>query len=101
MKDLRLDRLDVIHAGDATFPLADKIRAVALADLAVLARAGRAATPRSSSCAPRQLASAPEDPRFYFGDRVTGFVHALFRGIRGEASASFEGESPGKTGPSS
>lgn len=32
-------------------------------------------------------------PRFYFGDRVTGFVHALFGGIRGEASASFEGES--------
>jgi opacity protein-like surface antigen len=29
-------------------------------------------------------------PRFYFGDRVTGFVHALFGGIRGDANASFE-----------
>ena len=32
-------------------------------------------------------------PRFYFGDRVTGFVHALFGGIRGKASISFAGES--------
>lgn len=31
MNDLRLDRLDVIHAGDMTFPLAEKIRAVSLA----------------------------------------------------------------------
>lgn len=31
--DLRLDRLDVIHAGDHSFPLADKVRAVALKDL--------------------------------------------------------------------
>ena len=30
MKDLRLDRLDVIHAGEHTFPMADRIRAVAL-----------------------------------------------------------------------
>lgn len=28
---LRLDRLDVIHAGPTTFPLAGKVRAVALA----------------------------------------------------------------------
>ncbi len=38
MKDLRLDHLDVIHAGDATFPLADKMRAVALTDWAAVAR---------------------------------------------------------------
>ena len=31
-------------------------------------------------------------PRLYFGDRVTGFVHALFGGIRAEASVSFLGE---------
>jgi hypothetical protein len=31
LEDLALDRLDVIHAGDATFPLAERIRAVALA----------------------------------------------------------------------
>jgi predicted AAA+ superfamily ATPase len=30
MRDLSLERLDVIHAGDHTFPLADKIRAVPL-----------------------------------------------------------------------
>lgn len=30
LKDLRLDRLDVIHAGAQTFPLAERIRAVAL-----------------------------------------------------------------------
>jgi predicted AAA+ superfamily ATPase len=30
LKDLRLDRLDVIHAGDSTFPLAPRIRAVAM-----------------------------------------------------------------------
>jgi hypothetical protein len=29
LSDLRLHRLDVIHAGDATFPLADRVRAVA------------------------------------------------------------------------
>jgi len=29
LKDLRLQRLDVIHAGDDTFPMAPKIRAVA------------------------------------------------------------------------
>ena len=33
IKDLRLERLDVIHAGEVTFPLADKIRAVALAQI--------------------------------------------------------------------
>ena len=31
LADLGLDRLDVVHAGDATFPLAERIRAVALA----------------------------------------------------------------------
>jgi hypothetical protein len=30
LEDLDLDRLDVIHAADATFPLAERIRAVAL-----------------------------------------------------------------------
>lgn len=30
LADLRLERLDVIHAGDQTFPLADTVRAVAL-----------------------------------------------------------------------
>ena len=30
LADLRLDRLDVVHAGAATFPLAAKVRAVAL-----------------------------------------------------------------------
>jgi hypothetical protein len=29
MADLRLDRLDVVHAGDQTFPMAEGIRAVA------------------------------------------------------------------------
>ena len=29
MTDLGLDRLDVVHAGDATFPLAPNVRAVA------------------------------------------------------------------------
>ena len=33
IKDLRLDRLDVIHAGRDTFALAPKVRAVALADV--------------------------------------------------------------------
>lgn len=33
MDDLRLDRLDVIHAGDHTFPLADGVRAVAFSRL--------------------------------------------------------------------
>jgi hypothetical protein len=31
LEDLRLDRLDVIHAGDHTFPLAERIRALGLA----------------------------------------------------------------------
>ncbi len=43
MKDLLLDHLDVIHAGDATFPMTDKIRAVALMDLPMVSRASRAA----------------------------------------------------------
>jgi predicted AAA+ superfamily ATPase len=30
LTDLRLERLDVVHAGDQTFPLADAVRAVAL-----------------------------------------------------------------------
>jgi len=33
IKDLKLSRLDVIHAGDRTFPLAPRIRAVALSRL--------------------------------------------------------------------
>lgn len=33
LADLALDRLDVVHAGPASFPLADRIRAVAAADL--------------------------------------------------------------------
>jgi len=33
IEDLRLDRLDVIHAGRDTFALAAKVRAVALADV--------------------------------------------------------------------
>ena len=33
LKDLRLSHLDVIHAGDGTFPLAPRIRAVALSRL--------------------------------------------------------------------
>jgi predicted AAA+ superfamily ATPase len=35
MSDLRLERLDVIHAGEETFPLADRVRAVALSRLMV------------------------------------------------------------------
>jgi uncharacterized protein len=30
LADLRLERLDVVHAGDQTFPFADTVRAVAL-----------------------------------------------------------------------
>ena len=30
LADLQLERLDVVHAGDATFQLAENIRAVAL-----------------------------------------------------------------------
>lgn len=33
LRDLRLDRLDVIHAGPRTFPLAPKVRAVSIARL--------------------------------------------------------------------
>lgn len=33
LEDLRLDRIDVIHAGNHTFPLADRVRAVAVARL--------------------------------------------------------------------
>jgi hypothetical protein len=31
LADLRLQRLDVIHAGERTYPLAPRVRAVALA----------------------------------------------------------------------
>jgi hypothetical protein len=30
LRDLELDRLDVVHAGDSTFPIHDSIRAVSL-----------------------------------------------------------------------
>jgi predicted AAA+ superfamily ATPase len=33
LADLRLDRLDVVHAGEQTFPLAPRVRAVALSRL--------------------------------------------------------------------
>jgi len=33
IRDLSLERLDVIHAGESTFPLADRIRAVALTQI--------------------------------------------------------------------
>jgi hypothetical protein len=33
LADLRLDRLDVVHAGEHTFPLAASVRALALARL--------------------------------------------------------------------
>ncbi len=33
LSDLKLERLDGIHAGDGTFPLAARVRAVALARL--------------------------------------------------------------------
>ena len=33
LSDLTLDSLDVVHAGERTFPLTDRIRAVALSDL--------------------------------------------------------------------
>jgi len=33
LSDLKLDALDVVHAGDGAFPLTDTIRAVALSDL--------------------------------------------------------------------
>ena len=33
LSDLKLDSLDMVHAGDHTFPLTDRIRAVALSDL--------------------------------------------------------------------
>jgi predicted AAA+ superfamily ATPase len=33
LEDLELERLDVVHAGDATFPLAERVRAVAARDL--------------------------------------------------------------------
>ena len=44
MKDLRIDHLDVIHAGDETFPLADNIRAVALSDFSSAPRMNRSVT---------------------------------------------------------
>jgi len=36
LTDLKLDRIEVIHAGAQTFPLAERIRAVALRDLGLL-----------------------------------------------------------------
>ncbi len=33
LDDLHLDRLDVVYAGDKTFPLADRVRAVPAARL--------------------------------------------------------------------
>jgi hypothetical protein len=33
LSDLKLDNLDVVRAGDGTFPLTNRIRAVALPDL--------------------------------------------------------------------
>jgi hypothetical protein len=33
LSDLKLDSLDVVHAGEGTSPLTDRIRAVALSDL--------------------------------------------------------------------
>lgn len=33
LEDLSLEQLDVIHAGEGTFPLAERIRAVALSDV--------------------------------------------------------------------
>ena len=33
LSDLKLDALDVVHAGDGTYPTTDRIRAVALSDL--------------------------------------------------------------------
>jgi hypothetical protein len=33
LTDLNLDRLDVVHAGEHTFPLAEKVRALALSRL--------------------------------------------------------------------
>jgi hypothetical protein len=33
LSDLKLDGLDVVHAGDGTSPLTNRIRAVALSDL--------------------------------------------------------------------
>ncbi|MBM4024966.1 MAG: ATP-binding protein [Planctomycetes bacterium] len=45
LQDLRLDRIDVIHAGDRTFALAERVRAVALSrlleDLGPLGRSAR------------------------------------------------------------
>jgi len=33
LSDLELETLDVVHAGDGTFPLTNRIRALALSDL--------------------------------------------------------------------
>jgi hypothetical protein len=33
LADLKLDRLDVIHAGDETYPLSERVRAVSLSRL--------------------------------------------------------------------
>lgn len=41
MTDLRLKQLHVVHAGDATFPLARQVHAIALRDLLKTVRALR------------------------------------------------------------
>ena len=33
LQDLQLESIDVVHAGEGTFPLADRIRAVALEEI--------------------------------------------------------------------
>ena len=43
LRDLRLDRLDVVHAGEGTWPMAERIRAVAARDLLAEHAAGRLA----------------------------------------------------------
>jgi predicted AAA+ superfamily ATPase len=40
IESLKLDRLDVIHAGDQSFPLAEKVQAIALEDLGDLLGSG-------------------------------------------------------------
>lgn len=44
MKDLRIDHLVVIHAGNATFPLANDICAVALGDFSLASQMSKSAT---------------------------------------------------------
>ncbi len=33
LQDLQLESIDVVHAGEGTFPLAERIRAVALSEI--------------------------------------------------------------------